>query len=90
MSEYLNAIKLYKISNKLYNKKMMLLASVFQKFNDVLHNSHIPCSCKIGYSSTFAYGGIGVVIHDDAVIGEGCMIGQNITIGGRTGHGGPR
>lgn len=32
-----------------------------------------------------AYGGIGVVIHARAVIGENCVLGQNITIGGKSG-----
>ena len=30
-----------------------------------------------------AYGGIGVIIHKDAVIGENCVIESNVTIGGR-------
>ena len=85
----MDAIILYKISNKLYKKRLFLLATIFQKLNYFFHNSHIPSSATIGYDSAFAYGGIGVVIHHNAIIGNDCMIGQNITIGGRTGHGGP-
>lgn len=33
----------------------------------------------------FAYGGIGVVIHARAVVGRNCMIGQGVTIGGKSG-----
>jgi serine O-acetyltransferase len=34
---------------------------------------------------TFAYGGIGVVIHARAVVGRNCIIGQGVTIGGKSG-----
>lgn len=30
----------------------------------------------------FGYGGIGVVIHSDCTIGENCVIGQHVTVGG--------
>lgn len=33
----------------------------------------------------FAYGGIGVVIHARAIVGRNCMIGQGVTIGGKSG-----
>ncbi len=33
-----------------------------------------------------AYGGIGVVIHANAIIGENCVIGQNVTIGAIEGY----
>ncbi len=34
----------------------------------------------------FAYGGIGVVVHNRCVIGENVTISQCVTIGGRSGH----
>lgn len=33
--------------------------------------------------TTLAYGGVGVVIHKDAKIGQNCVIESNVTIGGR-------
>jgi len=51
-----------------------------------MHNSFIPSSCNIGKDTVIAYGGIGVVIHSNALIGRHCMIGQGITIGGRNGE----
>ncbi|WP_368236485.1 serine acetyltransferase, partial [Clostridium perfringens] len=50
---------------------------------------YIPYTAEIGVGTEFAYGGIGVVIHDKSIIGENCIIGQGITIGGRGIHGGP-
>ena len=34
----------------------------------------------------FAYGGIAVVVHARAVIGKNCIVGQCVTIGGRSKH----
>ncbi|MDA9575639.1 hypothetical protein N9R87_00685 [Flavobacteriaceae bacterium] len=51
-----------------------------------MYNSSIPFQCTIGKNSRFAYGGIGVVLHKRTVIGENCMIGSNVTIGGKSGH----
>ena len=33
----------------------------------------------------FGYGGIGVVVHARAVVGRNCIIGANVTIGGKSG-----
>jgi serine O-acetyltransferase len=38
---------------------------------------------KIGKNSKFAYLGIGCVLHKNTIIGDNCLIGQGITIGGR-------
>lgn len=51
----------------------------------LLFNCSVPANCVIGKGSKFAYGGIGVVIHGRAVIGKNCIIGQNVTIGGKSG-----
>ena len=51
----------------------------------LLFNSSVPASCVLGKGTKFAYGGIGVVIHARAIVGENCLIGQNVTIGGKSG-----
>ena len=55
----------------------------------LLFNSVLPPQCKIGKSSFFAHGGIGVVLHPDCRIGERVLIGQGVTIGGTFGSGVP-
>lgn len=39
-------------------------------------------NAKIGKGTTFGYGGIGVVVHSSAVIGDNCLISQYVTIEG--------
>jgi len=75
------AIKIYRISNFLYERKIPLIPKLLVYLNYFLFNSFIPASTKIGEQSKFAYGGIGVVLHSKAIIGSRCIIGQGITIG---------
>ena len=48
----------------------------------LIYNSKIPYQAKIGKGTTFGYGGIGVVVHSYAVIGDNCLVSQHVTIGG--------
>ena len=45
--------------------------------------------CKVPPSTVFSHGGINVVISRNVKIGEHCIIGQNVTIGIRSGPGVP-
>lgn len=61
-------------------------STIYSSSYFLMFNSHIPASCTIGKGTRFAYGGIGVVIHANCVIGDDCIIGTNVTIGGRSGR----
>lgn len=52
-------------------------------------NCRIPGSATIGPGLRLGYGGIGVVIHDKAIIGKDVTIAQNVTLGGRNRRLGP-
>ena len=49
-----------------------------------MYNSDVPSSVKIGKNTVFGHSGIGVVLHPRAVIGDNCIIGQGITVGGKS------
>lgn len=76
----------YRLAHFLYSMHIPFLPKLIYYVQYILFNSSVPASCIIGKKTKFAYGGIGVVIHYRAEIGANCMIGQNITIGGRSGH----
>lgn len=73
---------LYKVQVILLRLKLRYIAYIFLYFIRVVFSAWIPGSAKIGKGTKFGYGGLGVVIHDRAVIGEHCLIDQNVTIGG--------
>ena len=81
----MNAIFFYRIGNFFYENHMKLVAKFFDALIFFVYNSYIPSSCKIGKGTKFAYKGISVVIHGRSIIGDNCLIGQGITIGGKHG-----
>ncbi len=82
----INLVKIQKISHYLYIRKIPIIPKILELFIFLLFNSRVSSRIKIGNNSEFAYSGIGCVIHKDVIIGDDCLIGQGITIGGR----GPR
>lgn len=51
----------------------------------IMFNSIVSPRIRLGENVKFAYGGIGTVIHEKAVIGDGVAVGQGVTIGGSPG-----
>jgi serine O-acetyltransferase len=82
----LNAIHLYRLSHWLYTHHVPILPRICTMLIFLIYNSYSPASAKIGAGTRFGYGGMGVVIPAKAVIGKGCIIGQQVTIGGRSQH----
>lgn len=78
-----SAISAYRLSRHLYTEGLGFGADLVKAFIHFRFNSVIPYTAVIGEGTTFGYGGIGVVVHTRAVIGENCKIGQNVTIGAR-------
>lgn len=76
----------YRIANWLHRHHVPVVPKLIYYLQYLLFNCSVPASCKIGGGTKFGYGGIGVVIHARSEIGSNCLIGQNITIGGRSGH----
>lgn len=54
-----------------------------QKLNYVLHNSSIPNTVQMGEEVHFGSGGMGVTLHALSKIGNGVVIGTQVTVGGR-------
>ncbi|MFD5262842.1 serine O-acetyltransferase [Bacillus wiedmannii] len=80
----MNAIKLHRIGNYLYRKKIPFIPKVIKGLIFFLYNSIVPSEAKIGLHTKLGYGGIGVVIHPKAVIGKNVLIGPQVTIGGKS------
>ena len=77
----MNAIYLYRVAHFLYCLKIPIIPFFIKQIIFLIFNSVVPYQCVIGKFSKLAYGGIGVVIHSRAVLGDKVIIGQNVTIG---------
>ena len=78
-------IHYYRFANWLYRHHVPLLPKFIWRLQYLFFNSSVPASCEIGKGTKFGYGGIAVVLHARTVIGKNCMIGQGVTIGGKSG-----
>ena len=78
----LNAILFYRISRWLYLHHIPFLPKLITLIIFLIYNCKVPYKALIGKGTKLGYGGIGVVIHSDSVIGANCMIAQHVTIGG--------
>ena len=72
---------MHKISRWLYQKKFYKLSRLIDALNRQINKCVVYGETEIGEGTEFAYGGIAVVIHKNAIIGKNCMIGQCSTIG---------
>ena len=78
-------IHFYRFNHWLYKYHVPFLPKLVWKLQYLLFNCSVPASCQIGKGTRFGYGGIAVVMHARTVIGKNCMIGQGVTIGGKSG-----
>ncbi len=77
----MNIISFYRLSRGLYDRGFFKISKFITRLGFLVFNSHVPGSAKIGRFSKAAYGGSGVIIHKDAIVGERVLFGQGTTIG---------
>lgn len=79
----------YRKANWCYKHKIPLIPGLIMRMCRVIYSIDLPYTCEIGKNVIFQHNGLGCVIHNKAVIGDGTEIYQNVTIGGRNGRGHP-
>ncbi len=78
--------KFYKMSNFFYRKKLTIVAIGIRLIMRLVFSCDIPYKTKIGKGTSFPHHALGVVIHQDVIIGENCKVLQNVSIGGKSGY----
>lgn len=74
-------MKFYRIERFCYLHHLKIVSKIIFRIIYLLFNCYIPPSCSLGRDVKIAHG-IGIVIHQRAIIGSGTKIYQNATIGG--------
>ncbi|WP_297572276.1 serine O-acetyltransferase [uncultured Deefgea sp.] len=77
-------LKLFRIANFLSRNHIPFLPKIIYYFNRIFFSVVLPASTKVGKNVIFGYHGLGIVVHPRVVIGDGVVIGTNVTIGGRS------
>lgn len=76
----------YRLAFWLHRKGVPILPGLINKlFVRIIFSCQIGLGAVIGRGVDLGYGGLGVVIHHRAVIGNNVNIGSCVTIGGRSG-----
>ncbi|MFY0761457.1 DapH/DapD/GlmU-related protein [Metabacillus dongyingensis] len=74
--------KIYSLARLLYLKKIPFLPKLLMYSIRFVFGCYLPYTAQIGKKTVIGYGGIGIVIHKRAIIGENCVINAGVTIGG--------
>lgn len=82
ISLFRSAIGWYYLANWLASYRVPLIPSLLDYGSRFVFASWVPHTAKIGKNVVLAYGGLGIVIHSDAVIGNNVEIGQSVLVGG--------
>jgi serine O-acetyltransferase len=81
------AFATYRVAHTLKRWHVPLLPALITYALRIVWGCWVPAGATIGKGTQLGYGGLGIVIHHDCVIGRDCMISQGVTLGG--GRGGP-
>lgn len=73
---------LYFLARALSKINIPILPKIIQVLTRLVFGCYIPYTAQIGKNTVLGYGGLGIVIHARCVIGENCVIGPGVTLGG--------
>jgi serine O-acetyltransferase len=73
---------LYALASTLSKANIPFLPKIIQIIIRLVFGCYIPYTAQIGKNTVLGYGGLGIVIHARCVIGENCVIGPGVTLGG--------
>ena len=76
-------LQILKTSQWCYRHGLPKIGSLFEKLMIMTNSAHISGKAEIGKRVSFSHGGIGVIVHPLAKIGNDCIIGAGVVIGNR-------
>jgi serine O-acetyltransferase len=80
------AVSLYRAGNFFYRRRIRIVAHMLTWLNRLIFSTYIPSGATIGKKFKAGYWGLGIVIHARTIIGDNCLVGQNVTIGRNLGE----
>ncbi len=78
--------RVYTIYKKMHCTQNKVVRKLFEVYLRVIYACDIPAETMIGENCRFPHNVLGVVIHPHSIIGNNCVISQNVTIGGRSNY----
>ena len=81
-AKMINSIHFYRIARRIHALNVPYIPRFIDYLVRLLFSAWVPHKARIDAGVSLGYGGLGIVIHDDARIGSGSEIDQGVTIGG--------
>ncbi len=81
--------RIHNLQHFLWRKRIPVFPGLISRYIRIIYSLELPPSVEIGKGSKFVHNGLGVVVHQNAIIGCNCKIYQNVSIAGRNGRGVP-
>lgn len=83
--QQLGPIELYRLSRSAHLDGLREGAKFIHSFIRIRFALRLPATVIIGEGTQLSLNGLATAIHPHSVIGKNCIIGQNVTLGGRAG-----
>jgi serine O-acetyltransferase len=83
--DMLNVVSYYRIARWFHDRSIPLVPVAITYFIRVVFGAWLPATARLGSNVKLGYGGLGVVIHAHAQIGNNVLIAQNVTLAGKRG-----
>jgi serine O-acetyltransferase len=80
----LDALSFYRLAHRLHRAGFRRIAQAVTKVSRMAFSAHVPAGATIGERCELGYGGLGIVIHPEAVIGNDVLISPGVVVGGRS------
>jgi serine O-acetyltransferase len=77
-------VAIHRVAHALRKLGLNGLASLLVLANRLVFGCYLGSGARIGRRVSLAYGGLGIIVHDRAVIGDDVRIGAHVVIGGRS------
>lgn len=78
----LKVVTYFRLANFLFRHGVPFIPRILDYFIRFMFSCWLPHTVNVGQKLVLGYGGLGIVIHNNAVIGNNVHIDQHVTIGG--------
>jgi serine O-acetyltransferase len=85
----LSSLTLWRCSSALHRRGLRRCARVVQRLNGLLHHNDLGAGARIGHGVVLGHRGLGVVVHDNVVLGARVKVWHNVTLAVRAKPGSP-
>ena len=79
-----SALRVHQVAHALHRAGFAQAAQMLSRLARVVFGAVLPPEARIGEGTELGYGGLGVVLHKDAVIGRNVLISPGVVVGGRS------